>query len=159
MKTKSVFLSGFSTTPTSTEAWHVVKVGSAGKCHMWRHKIRLKRRIATKSGNGNQPLNIKTTVELPISKLGLPNFRWSFYFILLLVAFLLFRRIFMTSHMIYSSPSSFFFIIFCLYNIWFQCINWLYCVAPQHLHVLVTKFYQLWIIYHLENIFVGSEIR
>ena len=52
-------------------------------------KIRLKRRIAAKSWKGNQPLNIKTDVELPILKLGLRNFRWSFYFILLLVASLL----------------------------------------------------------------------
>ena len=37
-------------------------------------KIRLKRRIATRSGKGNQPLNIKTAVEWPILKLGLPNF-------------------------------------------------------------------------------------
>ncbi len=44
-------------------------------------KIRLIRRIATRSGKGNQPLNIKTAVERPILKLGLPNFRWSFYFI------------------------------------------------------------------------------
>ena len=55
-------------------------------------KIRLKRRNATRSGKENQPLSIKTTVERPILKLGLPNFRWSFYSILLLVAFLLFRR-------------------------------------------------------------------
>ena len=40
-------------------------------------KLRLKRRIATK---GNQPLYIKTAVELPIFKLGLPNFECSFYF-------------------------------------------------------------------------------
>ena len=45
-------------------------------------KIRLKRRIATK----RKPLNIKTAVKLLILKLGLPNFRWSFYFILLLAA-------------------------------------------------------------------------
>ncbi len=49
-------------------------------------KIRLKRRNATRNGKGNQPLNIKTAVERPILKLGLQNFRWSFYFILLLVA-------------------------------------------------------------------------
>ena len=55
-------------------------------------KIRLKRRYATRSGKGNQPLNIKTAVELPILNLGLPNFRWTFYFILLLVAALLFRQ-------------------------------------------------------------------
>ncbi len=48
--------------------------------------IRLKRRIATRSGKGNQLFNIKTAVERPILKLGLPNFRWSFYFILLLCA-------------------------------------------------------------------------
>ena len=45
----------------------------------------LKRSIAMKSGKGNQPRNIKTAVELPILKLGLPNFKWSFYFNLLLV--------------------------------------------------------------------------
>ncbi len=38
-------------------------------------KIRLKGRIATISGKGNQPLNIKTAVERPILKLGVPNFR------------------------------------------------------------------------------------
>ncbi len=53
-------------------------------------KIRLKRRIATSSGKENNPLNIKTASERPILKLGLPNFRWSFYFILLLVASLFF---------------------------------------------------------------------
>ena len=44
-------------------------------------KIRLKRRIATRSGIGNQPLNIKTAVEQPILKLGLPNIRWCFNFL------------------------------------------------------------------------------
>ncbi len=68
-------------------------------------KIRLKRRDATRSGKGNQPLNIKTSVGRPILKLGLPNFRLSFYFILLLVASLYFRCIFMTSHMKLSSVS------------------------------------------------------
>ncbi len=43
-------------------------------------KIRLKRRDTTRSGKGNQPLNIKTAVEWPILKLGLPNFRCIFYF-------------------------------------------------------------------------------
>ena len=52
-------------------------------------KIRLKRRITTRSGKGNQPLNIRPAVERPILMLGLPNFRWSFYFILILVASLL----------------------------------------------------------------------
>ncbi len=41
-------------------------------------KIRPKSRIATRSGKGNQPLNIKTAVVWPISKLGYPNFRWNF---------------------------------------------------------------------------------
>ncbi len=41
--------------------------------------ILLKRRIATRSGKGNQQLNMKTSIERPILKLGLPNFRWSFY--------------------------------------------------------------------------------
>ncbi len=68
-------------------------------------RIRLNRRISTRSGKGNQPLNIKTVVERPILKLGLPNFSWSSYFILPLVASLLFRHIFMTSHMTLSSAS------------------------------------------------------
>ena len=34
-------------------------------------KILLKRRIATRSGKGNHPLDIKTALELPIFKLGL----------------------------------------------------------------------------------------
>ena len=68
-------------------------------------KIRLKRRIATRSGKGNQPLSIKASVERPLVKLELPNFRWSFYLILLTVASLLFRRIFMKSHMTLSSAS------------------------------------------------------
>ena len=42
-------------------------------------KLRLKRRIATSSWKGNQPLNIKTSVERPILKLGLSNFNWSFF--------------------------------------------------------------------------------
>ena len=63
-------------------------------------------RIATRSGKGNQPLNIKTDVEWPILKLGLQKFWWRFYFSLLLVASLLFRRIFMTSHMTLSSASN-----------------------------------------------------
>jgi len=64
-----------------------------------------KTRIVTRSGKGNQPLNIKTAVELPILKLGLPNFMQSFKFILLLVASLLFRDIFMTSQLTLSSAS------------------------------------------------------
>ena len=57
-------------------------------------KIRVERRIATRSGKENQLLDIRTAVEWPIFNLGLPNFRWSFYFILLLVASLLFIRFF-----------------------------------------------------------------
>ncbi len=45
-------------------------------------KLRLKRRMTTRSGKENQPLKIKRVIERPILKLG---FRWSFYFILLLV--------------------------------------------------------------------------
>ena len=52
-------------------------------------KIRLRRRIPTRSGKGNQPLNIKTAIERPILEMGLPNFRWNFYFISLLIASLL----------------------------------------------------------------------
>ena len=37
-------------------------------------KIRLKISIITRSGRENQPLNIKTAVERPIFKLGLPKF-------------------------------------------------------------------------------------
>ena len=66
-------------------------------------RLRLKTRIGTRSGKGNQPLIIKTAVERPILKLGLPNFRLHFYFILLLVASLLFRRNFMASHMTLST--------------------------------------------------------
>ena len=77
----------------------------SGMCDVM--KIRLKRRDATRSGKRHQPLNIKTAVELPILKLGLPNFRSSFYFILLLVASLLFRHILMTSHKTLSSASGF----------------------------------------------------
>ncbi len=52
----------------------------------------------------NQLLDIKTAVERQILKLGLPSFRWSFYFFLLLVASL---HIFMMSHMILSSASTY----------------------------------------------------
>ena len=34
------------------------------------YEIRLKRRIATRGGKGNQPLNIKKAVDRPILKLG-----------------------------------------------------------------------------------------
>ena len=37
-------------------------------------KISIKRRIAKRSGKGNQPLNIKTAVELQILKLGINKF-------------------------------------------------------------------------------------
>ncbi len=57
------------------------------KRHVWYHKNTFKRRIATRIGKENQPLNIKTAVERPILKLGLPNFRWSFYLILLIPPF------------------------------------------------------------------------
>ena len=43
-------------------------------------KIRIKRKIATRSRKGNRPLDIKTAVERPILKLGLPDFIWSFNF-------------------------------------------------------------------------------
>ncbi len=49
-------------------------------------KIRLKRRIATRSGKGNQSINIKTAVERPVLKLGLPNFSWSFFMVLLVAS-------------------------------------------------------------------------
>ncbi len=66
-------------------------------------KIRLKRGIAT-NGKGSQPLNLKTAAELPILKLELTI--WSFYFFLLLVASLLFKHIFITSHMTLYSASN-----------------------------------------------------
>ena len=62
----------------------------------WKVALLTSKRDATRSGKGKQPLNIKTAVERSIFKLRLPNFRWSFYFILLLVASLFLRRIFMT---------------------------------------------------------------
>ncbi len=61
-------------------------------------KISLKRRIATRTGKENQPLSIKTAVERPILKQVLQNFRWNFYFILLVVASLLYRRVFLWRH-------------------------------------------------------------
>ncbi len=42
-------------------------------------KIRLKIRIATRSGKGNQPINIKTAVERPMLKLGLQNLGGAYY--------------------------------------------------------------------------------
>ncbi len=68
-------------------------------------KIRLKRRIATRSVKENQPLNIKEAIEQPILKLGYPNYGWSYYFQLFLVTTLLFRSILVTSHMTLSSAS------------------------------------------------------
>ncbi len=59
-------------------------------------KINLKSRDATRSVKGNQPLNVKTAVEQPLLMLGLQNFKWSIYLILLLVESLLFRRIFLS---------------------------------------------------------------
>ena len=38
-------------------------------------KLRLISRDASRIGKGKQPLNIKTDVERPVLKLGLPNFR------------------------------------------------------------------------------------
>ena len=67
-------------------------------------KIRLKGRFATRSGKGNQSLNIKTAVEQPILKVCYQILCGN-YFILLLIASLLFRSIFMTSHMPLSSAS------------------------------------------------------
>ena len=48
-------------------------------------QMRLKRRIATSNGKGNQLLNIKTAIERPILKLELPNIGGAFilfYFLL-----------------------------------------------------------------------------
>ncbi len=44
-------------------------------------KIILKRRLETRSGKGNQPLNNKTDVECQILKLEIQNVSLSFYFI------------------------------------------------------------------------------
>ncbi len=48
---------------------------SAGKWHCDAIRICLNRRAATRSRKGNQSQNIKTAIERPILKLGLPNFR------------------------------------------------------------------------------------
>ncbi len=69
-------------------------------------KISLKIRISTKGGKGNQQLSIKTAERPANFKARITKFRWSFYFILLLVATLLFTRIFMTSHRTLSSASN-----------------------------------------------------
>ncbi len=66
-------------------------------------KIRLKKRDESRSGKENQPLNIKTAVERPILKLGLPKFRSSNFTSRRIPPF---RRIFMTSHMPVSSAST-----------------------------------------------------
>ncbi len=68
-------------------------------------KIRINRRIATRSGKGNQPLNIKTAVERPIFKLGLPNFMGSFYLFYFSLHPSILDVFFMTSHMTFSSAS------------------------------------------------------
>ncbi len=41
-------------------------------------KIRIEKRIATRSGKGNQPLNIKTAIEQPVLNLGYPILGGSF---------------------------------------------------------------------------------
>ncbi len=75
--------------------WLIFKIlRSDRKWHAWRHKF------TSKKEGCNEKWERKPT---EILKLGLPNFKWSFYFILLLVASLLFRRIFMTSIMALSS--------------------------------------------------------
>ncbi len=51
--------------------------------------------------------DIKTAMERPILKLGLPNFRLSFYFIFYSCCIPPFRRISMASHMTLSSASFF----------------------------------------------------
>ncbi len=68
-------------------------------------KINLKRRYATRSSKGNQPLNIKTAAERPILKLGLPNFRCSFYFYFTTRCNPPFKTYFMTLHMTFSRAS------------------------------------------------------
>ena len=84
------------------------------------------KRIATRSGKGNQPLNIKTAVEWPILELNLTNFRWRFYFTLLLVASLLFRCIFMTSHLTLSALQNYFLYFDILVS--FILISFLICI-------------------------------
>ncbi len=76
--------------------WQFVEVLKSVICDVI--KIRVRRRDATINRKGNQPLNIKTGVERPILKLGLSNFRWIFYFILLLVASLLYRHFYDVTH-------------------------------------------------------------
>ena len=68
-------------------------VWSARECLVWRHKNTSKKKDLNEKWKKNQPLNIKSYRAANLN-LGLSNFRWSFYFILFLVASLLFRRIF-----------------------------------------------------------------
>ncbi len=70
--------------PDMSSNWlELLEALESGMCNVI--KIRLKSKDATRSGKGNQPLNIKTAVEWKI----VPNFRWNFYSILFLVASLL----------------------------------------------------------------------
>ncbi len=131
-------------------------------CHEWHHKNTSKRRIPTRSAKGNQPLNIKTAMERPILNLGYPNFRLSFYFILLHVASPLFRRIFMTSHITLSSASyprwkRFFpnvsqhFVMLSI-NLWMKAWNTShelaklqkYFISFYCIHFLESTFHSLW---------------
>ncbi len=70
-------------------------------------KIRLKRRDATRSGKGNHPLNIKTAVDWPILKIGLQNFKGSFYSIFFSLHPSFLDVFLMTSHMPLSCASDF----------------------------------------------------
>ncbi len=69
------------------------------------HKITSKEEGSNEKWERKPAAKYYTAVERPILKLGLSNFRWSFYFTLLLVAPILFRRVFRTSHMTLSIAS------------------------------------------------------
>ncbi len=100
-------------------------------------KVRLKGSDGTRSWKVNQPLNI-TAAERPILKLGLPNLRGSLYFILLLVASPIFRRIFMTSHMTLSSASPYFLFIYYyhIYPIIYPAIYYIFFYLSIHINCI-----------------------
>ncbi len=106
-------------------------------------EIRIKRRDCNDaSGKGNQPLNIKTAVKRrPIVKLGLTNFRWNFYFILLIVASFLFRRFFYD-----VTHDTFQLLFFLLVNIWLYSL-WLKFTFLFYVSFEKNILVYIWLIY------------
>ncbi len=94
-------------------------------------KIGMKRRISTRSGKGNQLLNIKTAVERPILKIGIPNFEFLFYLTSYCIPH--FRVIFMTSHMTPSSA-----LRFCT-NVYFHHYFYI-CLLRWHGFVILERY-------------------